>query len=101
MSFENIDVQALKVKIENLGDAIILDVRSEAELEEGFIEGHTMINFNSPDFEEEVEKLDKSKTYYVYCRSGGRSARACELMESLGFEKLYNVLGGINAWNQL
>jgi rhodanese-related sulfurtransferase len=35
----------------------------------------------------------------VYCRSGARSAKACEIMNELGFENAYNLLGGILAWN--
>ena len=45
-----------------------------------------------------LEELDKTKTYYVYCRSGARSGQACKIMSELGFEKAYNLVGGILAW---
>jgi rhodanese-related sulfurtransferase len=45
-----------------------------------------------------LEELDKSKNYYVYCRSGNRSGQACRIMEQLGFENAYNLEGGILQW---
>ena len=45
-----------------------------------------------------MEQLDKSKAYFVYCRSGARSARACAVMEQSGFPVTFNLLGGIIAW---
>jgi len=50
-------------------------------------------------FLDEIEKLDKSKNYYVYCRSGARSAQACNLMEQIGFDTTYNLLGGFMEWD--
>lgn len=96
--YKNISVTELKSKLKE-NNAVILDVRSESELSEGSIPGYKMINVSRPDFADKVQKLDKSKTYYVYCRSGGRSAHACKQMADLGFENLYNVSGGIMAWN--
>ena len=82
-------------------NAVVIDVRTPAELAEGEVPGHRMINIAEPQkFMEEVEELDKEKEYLVYCRSGGRSAQACNYMGSKGFEKCYNLLGGIKAWNE-
>src|SRR5262245_31497803 len=72
-------------------NAVILDVRTKEEYKGSHIPGSVLIDFNSPDFEKEVGKLDKSKTYLVHCGAGGRSARACKKMESLNFSKLYNL----------
>ncbi|WP_394758441.1 rhodanese-like domain-containing protein, partial [Flavobacterium sp.] len=47
----------------------------------------------------ELEELDKSKNYYVYCKSGGRSGQACSIMRELGFETTYNLLGGMMEWD--
>ncbi|MEM9649010.1 MAG: rhodanese-like domain-containing protein, partial [Bacteroidota bacterium] len=47
---------------------------------------------------DEIGKLDKSKNYYVYCRSGNRSAQACALMNSIGIETTYNLEGGFMNW---
>lgn len=78
----------------------IIDVRSPEEKVEGFIEGAKVINIMGPSFGEDIKALDKDKTYLVYCRSGNRSSTACGFMASNGFDKLYNLDGGIQAWNQ-
>lgn len=80
---------------------IILDVRSPEELAEGFIPNYKQINFFNTSFRKELERLDRAKTYLVYCRSGNRSGKACMMMSKMGFEKLYNLQGGIQAWNTL
>jgi rhodanese-related sulfurtransferase len=81
-------------------NAVILDVRTEAEFNEGFIANAINIDIHrGQDFVSEIEALDKHKKYYVYCRSGMRSAKACEIMNQLGFEKAYNLLGGILEWD--
>lgn len=79
--------------------AVIVDVRTQDEVDEGYIPDsvHQDI-YNPPAFMEFVNGLDKSKNYYVYCRSGGRSAQACAIMESVGIETTYNLLGGITKW---
>ncbi|MDV7140907.1 rhodanese-like domain-containing protein [Maribacter sp. TH_r10] len=80
-------------------NAFILDVRTPAEFQQGFIPEATNIDiYLGQKFVEEVEKLDKTKNYYVYCRSGARSGQACNIMNSLGIEKAYNLQGGIMAW---
>lgn len=89
-----------KQKTENDSDGIILDVRTDEEVEEGIIPGAKQINISDPaSFMENANKLDKSKNYYIYCRSGGRSAQACAVLESMGIEKTYNLLGGISEWD--
>lgn len=81
-------------------DHFILDVRSSQEFSEGAIEGYVQINFQDKNFKAEIDKLDRSKTYLVYCRSGNRSGRACYLMSSMNFDNLYNLKGGIYAWKK-
>lgn len=76
----------------------VLDVRTPAEFAEGHIEGATVIDYNAPGFEEAVGKLDRSVPYFVYCHSGNRSAGAVAVMTALGFERLYELDGGIVAW---
>jgi len=98
MNYQNIDVQKFE-ELMKTEDAVVLDVRSPGELAEGSIPCHIMINFFEPGFKDKIAQLNKSKTYLVYCRSGNRSGQACALMASLGFEKLYNLVGGIGAWN--
>ena len=84
---------------ENDANAVILDVRTNAEVEEGYIANMKQIDFLEGQlFLDEVEKLDKSKNYYIYCRSGNRSGQACDIMEQLGFENTYNLEGGFMNW---
>lgn len=99
MYYKNVNARDFKQLIEETEDAVIIDVRSEAELAEGSVPGHQMINLYSPDFASKIDKLDKDKTYFVYCRGGNRSSSACSFMATKGFKKLYNLSGGIGAWN--
>ena len=80
-------------------DAVILDVRTEEEIEEGYIPGAKKIDFyKGQGFIDEIEKLDKDKNYYVYCRSGNRSGQACAIMDQKGFKNSYNLAGGFSQW---
>ena len=80
-------------------NAVILDVRTQEEVDEGFIPNSTNIDiYLGQGFLDEIEKLDKSKNYYIYCRSGNRSGQACAIMNGLGFENTYNLEGGFNDW---
>ncbi|MBB1194165.1 rhodanese-like domain-containing protein [Flavobacterium sp. SOK18b] len=80
-------------------NTVILDVRTEDEFNDGFIANAINIDIHrGQDFVTEIEALDKNKKYYIYCRSGMRSAKACEIMNQLGFENTYNLLGGILDW---
>jgi len=81
-------------------DFVIIDVRTPAEFDSGHIENAINLDYNSETFRDELNNLDKDKTYLVYCGSGGRSAGALDIMEKLGFIEAYNMLGGINQWKQ-
>jgi len=77
--------------------AVVLDVRTEGEFSEGYIP--RAINMEIGEMsEEEIEKLDKEKTYLLYCRSGGRSSRAAQMLDFLGFKNVYNLEGGYMEW---
>ncbi len=97
---ENINANTFKEKIESDPNAVILDVRTPEEEAEGLIPNSIHINIMDQDFPQKALALDKSKTYYIYCRSGGRSATACQFMESNGYTA-FNLSGGIQAWNLL
>lgn len=80
-------------------DAVILDVRTEEEVEEGYIPNAKNIDiYKGQEFIDEIEKLEKDKNYYVYCRSGKRSAQACTIMDQKGFRNTYNLVGGFSEW---
>ncbi len=84
---------------EQTSASVILDVRTAEEFESGHIEGALNIDIRGgEDFFASIEALDKSKSYFVYCRSGARSGQACQLMSQLGFSAVYNLDGGVLAW---
>lgn len=86
-------------KLEQDDNAYIMDVRTDMEVAEGMIPNATQLNIqDAGNFMQKAGSLDKSKNYYIYCRSGGRSAQACMIMNSLGFENTYNLQGGMMEW---
>ena len=88
-----------KEQVKSDDNAVILDVRTEEEVEEGYIpDAKNLDIYKGQEFVDELEKLDKSKNYYVYCRSGARSAQACTLMDQMGFNKTFNLVGGFSKW---
>lgn len=81
-------------------ESVIIDVRTDDEFSTGYIEGAVNIDFYMVNkFISEIDKLDKSKSYFIYCKSGARSGQTCELMKQKGFKKVYNLEGGILGWN--
>ena len=78
--------------------AIVLDVRTPEEYREGHIEGAVNMDFYADGFEKQLEKLDKEKSYFVYCTVGGRSSSAAKMMHDKGFQKVHDLSGGIEAW---
>jgi len=77
---------------------VLLDVRTPGEFAAGHIAGATNIDFESGTFESDIQKLDKSKSYAVYCRSGNRSGQATALMAKDGFKTIFNLDGGLINW---
>lgn len=80
-------------------EAVVLDVRTQEEFDGGHIPKALNIDLRlGPGFLDAINNLDKSKSYYVYCRSGARSAQAVQIMRDLGFSETYNLIGGIQEW---
>ena len=79
---------------------VVLDVRTDAEVKRGKIEGAHQHNYFAEDFTAQIKELPKNVIYIVYCKSGSRSAKAAGLMEQLGFKKVYNLQGGYLAWKE-
>lgn len=96
---ENLDAKTFEKKMEEDEDAVLLDVRTPMEHQMVRIPNSVLIDINGSSFVEEIDKLDKSKSYYVYCRSGNRSFHAGNYMLKVGFEKVYNLEPGIIGWN--
>lgn len=76
-------------------DAVLLDVRTPSEFAGGHVSGASNIDFNNPSFVSEIQKLDREKTYFVYCRSGNRSGQAVAMMRKEGFRSIYELQGGV------
>ncbi|MBU3821150.1 rhodanese-like domain-containing protein [Flavobacteriaceae bacterium XHP0103] len=96
---EDLSQEEWAEQLANDDNAVILDVRTDAEVADGIIPNAIHIDiYKGQDFIDEVDALDKNKNYYVYCRSGNRSGQACQIMEELGFENAYNLEGGILQW---
>lgn len=76
----------------------LLDVRTAGEFAGGHLEHAVNIDWNGGQFQEQVAVLDKSKPVYVYCLSGGRSASAATSLREQGFEKVYEMPGGMMEW---
>jgi rhodanese-related sulfurtransferase len=81
-------------------DFVVIDVRTDAEFREGHLEKALNHDYYADAFREDLDALDRTKTYFVYCRSGSRSARAVEVMGELGFMKLFNLNGGYVEWEK-
>ena len=80
--------------------AVVLDVRRPDEFAAGHIEGAVLLNFlDTVSFNAGVEKLDKSKTYYIYCRSGRRSNNAAVILQKKGFT-VFDLGGGFLSWQR-
>lgn len=79
---------------------VILDVRIPQEVAEGHLAGAKNIDVQDELFQQNIEQLDKNKTYLLYCRSGKRTAVAGAKMKAAGFKKVYMLDGGITSWKE-
>lgn len=77
---------------------VIIDVRTPEEFSQEHIENAINLNYNSEDFSRELGKLDKAKTYLIYCKGGSRSSGALAIMKEQIFMTVYNMFGGITQW---
>jgi len=93
--------EASKLIEKHKGDSefVILDIRTPGEYQSGHLQNSIMIDFYSKSFVDEIGRLDKAKSYLVYCRSGNRSAHSMDLFKKLQFKKIYHLSSGINGWN--
>ena len=92
------EAAALIEKHKGDSNFVILDIRTPGEYQSGHIRNATMIDFYSKSFTDEISRLDKDKSYLVYCRSGNRSAHSMELFNKLQFQKIYHLSSGIKSW---
>lgn len=94
-----LDSDLFEEKMRQESDAVIIDVRTKAEYFNIRIPNSVLIDIYTRDFSERVDKLDREKSYLIYCRSGRRSRKAANKMSKMGFRKIYNLTGGITGWN--
>lgn len=93
-----IAVEEYDQKLKTTGDVQLVDVRTTEEYNAGHLKNARNINVNADDFKEQVGSLNKKKPVMVYCKSGGRSAKAAEQLKDMGFTEVYNMDGGIMKW---
>lgn len=92
-----VDVLTFEQKMKEEGVQLI-DVRTPSEYAEGHLANAVNININDSDFKAKIEMLDKTKPILVYCKSGGRSGRACSQLKEMGFITIIDLDGGITDW---
>ncbi len=97
MPHKHIDSHSFKEKMQN-GEYVILDVRTSEEHNDKKIAHSMQLDCYAPDFQAQLEQLDKDKVYLVYCRSGNRSGQTMDMMKNMGFGEVYNLDGGIIGW---
>ena len=97
-----VSAQQLEEVIRNETNIQLIDVRTLKEYNEGSIKGAINIDIkNLKSFKEQAGKLNKQESVYVYCQKGGRSNKACRILNELGFEKIFDYAGGYSEWSTL
>jgi rhodanese-related sulfurtransferase len=81
-------------------DFVIIDVQTPGQFARGHIENAINLDYSSENFRDELDKLDKNKTYLIYCQTGTQSRSALDLMAEIGFTKVYKIGGGLVQWKQ-
>lgn len=99
-NFKSVEVSEFKSSIEKTNDAQILDVRTPGEFAGGHINNAINIDWNGNDFDSQISQLNKKKTVFVYCLSGGRSKKAASHLKELGFKNIIELNGGYLAWSK-
>lgn len=93
------DVAAIQEIVEAPpADLVILDIRTAEEFAAGHLAGAINIDYYASDFEDQLADLNLDVPYVMYCNSGNRSSNALPVMDSLGFQEVYELDGGIQAW---
>ncbi len=90
--------EASQVVADSPADLVVLDVRTPEEFAQGHLEGAINIDFYADDFSAQLDRLDKDVPYVVYCKSGNRSGQTAPTMADLGFDEVYEIDGGFDAW---
>jgi rhodanese-related sulfurtransferase len=95
MNYSLLPYSEFQSKFDQIPNAVLIDVRTKEEFDSGHIENAINIDFQDPSFVSEIQKLDKDGQYFVYCRSGNRSAQAVSVMKKQGIKNIFELEGGI------
>lgn len=96
---EKVGAQVFSESIKTIAEGQLLDIRTTLEFSEAHIAGAKNIDFyQTALFRSELAKLDKEKTYYIYCHSGNRSGQSISIFRDLGFKHVIELNGGLNSW---
>lgn len=85
---------------EKTGEAMLIDLRTPPEFDSGYIKGAVLINYLEDDIDHQLNLLDKTKKYYIYCAQGGRSGKCMDKMKKMGFTQVSNLQGGYEAYTK-
>lgn len=97
---ENVDAATFKKMIDEK-KGVLIDLRTTDEMtKKGYIKGAKQIDWFGKTAEQEINKLDKKKTYLVYCAGGGRSGECADLMKAKGFTHVVNLEKGFDDWKK-
>ncbi|HLB33687.1 MAG TPA: rhodanese-like domain-containing protein [Chthoniobacterales bacterium] len=93
-----ITIEELQLRLQQGGNNMLIDVREPSEHELSSIPGSHLIPLG--ELPSRLEELQGANEIYLHCRSGGRSAKALLFLQEMGFKNVYNVEGGILAWEE-
>jgi rhodanese-related sulfurtransferase len=97
---KKLDPQNFENKLQSINNPLLVDVRTQGEYNQGHLSNAMLIDYNSSEFKSRLSKLDKTKAVFVYCAVGGRSNAAVNVLTGMGFKEIYDLQGGISAWQQ-
>jgi rhodanese-related sulfurtransferase len=95
-----LDPQSFEKKWLELNNPVMVDVRTQSEYNQGHLRNAILIDYNSSDFKSRLGKLDKTKAVFVYCAAGSRSHAAVNVLTGIGFKEIYDLQGGLSAWQR-
>jgi len=98
--YERLEPQEFQTKLSAEKKPQLIDVRTPEEYAQGNIEGSLNLNFYDTDFDKKLAQLDKTKTIFVYCKSGGRSKKTAEKLKQMGFNEIYELKTGYMGWER-
>lgn len=98
-NIKNLEPKAFSIALTSIPNAQIIDVRTPQEFAAGHLENAQNIDWLGDNFDATIQKLDKTKPIFIYCKTSNRSSQAAEKLEKLGFENIYNMQGGLLKWD--